>query len=293
MHLRPRLDGLTDEEYFWEPVPGCWTVRPDAAGNYRVDQGQATDPPPVTTIAWRMMHIAVGCFVTRSSTFFGDGSVGDDADMFDPRHVPADLPHTAEEAVAFLDDSYREWHGHVSRLGEAGLSAPLGPKGAYFSAEPMAAPDRAPQPRGDAPRRGDRVAAGPVPRHRRDPAHRPPRRGCPVTSVLPPPERRVPEAPDRTSQGPPSGCHAGAMSAKTLANPPTGGQAVGVDLVGAYGGPAARRPGWSAHVTSISGISGISGAFGTQQRCCAPRRQGTARTRPPRSPGPSACPATS
>ncbi|MEV4637855.1 hypothetical protein AB0J80_10915 [Actinoplanes sp. NPDC049548] len=22
--LRPRLDGLTDEEYFWEPVEGCW-----------------------------------------------------------------------------------------------------------------------------------------------------------------------------------------------------------------------------------------------------------------------------
>jgi hypothetical protein len=21
--LRPRLDGLTDDEYFWEPVPGC------------------------------------------------------------------------------------------------------------------------------------------------------------------------------------------------------------------------------------------------------------------------------
>ena len=24
--LRPRLDGLTDEEYFWQPVPGCWTL---------------------------------------------------------------------------------------------------------------------------------------------------------------------------------------------------------------------------------------------------------------------------
>jgi hypothetical protein len=25
--LRPRPDGLTDEEYFWEPVPGCWSLR--------------------------------------------------------------------------------------------------------------------------------------------------------------------------------------------------------------------------------------------------------------------------
>ncbi len=139
MHLRPRLDGLTDEEYFWEPVPGSWTVRPDADGNYRADLGPETDPPPVTTIAWRMMHIAVGCFVIRTSAFFGDGSAGDDADMFDPRHVPADLPHTAAEAVTFLEDSYREWHGHVSQLGDAGLRAPLGPKGAYFSEEPMAA----------------------------------------------------------------------------------------------------------------------------------------------------------
>ena len=24
--IRPKLDGLTDEEFFWEPVQGCWTV---------------------------------------------------------------------------------------------------------------------------------------------------------------------------------------------------------------------------------------------------------------------------
>lgn len=25
--LRDRLDGLTDQEYFWEPADGCWSVR--------------------------------------------------------------------------------------------------------------------------------------------------------------------------------------------------------------------------------------------------------------------------
>jgi hypothetical protein len=30
--FRPRLDGLTDAEYQWEPVPGCWTIRPTSAG---------------------------------------------------------------------------------------------------------------------------------------------------------------------------------------------------------------------------------------------------------------------
>ena len=29
--LRPRLDGLTDEEYLGEPGPDCWTVRPDGS----------------------------------------------------------------------------------------------------------------------------------------------------------------------------------------------------------------------------------------------------------------------
>ncbi len=33
-HFRPRLDDLTDEEYLWEPVPGCWSLRrrADAVG---------------------------------------------------------------------------------------------------------------------------------------------------------------------------------------------------------------------------------------------------------------------
>src|SRR5687768_8111187 len=26
--LRLRCHGLTDEEFFWEPVPGCWNRRP-------------------------------------------------------------------------------------------------------------------------------------------------------------------------------------------------------------------------------------------------------------------------
>ena len=28
--MRPRLEGLSDAEYFWEPVSGCWSIRPRA-----------------------------------------------------------------------------------------------------------------------------------------------------------------------------------------------------------------------------------------------------------------------
>src|SRR5215471_6508881 len=78
-HLRPRLDGLTDDEYFWEPVAGCWSIRPRAeaagpapGGDYTADFAfPEPDPPPVTTIAWRLAHIIVGVFGARNAGHFG------------------------------------------------------------------------------------------------------------------------------------------------------------------------------------------------------------------------------
>lgn len=46
---RPRLDGLTDQEYFGEPVQDCWTLRPiserklGAAGDLVMDLGEVDD----------------------------------------------------------------------------------------------------------------------------------------------------------------------------------------------------------------------------------------------------------
>jgi hypothetical protein len=57
-----RLEGLTDGGYFWEPVPGCWNVRPRAdcrtsdwaGGGEWVQEFELPDPEPApfTTIAW-------------------------------------------------------------------------------------------------------------------------------------------------------------------------------------------------------------------------------------------------
>ncbi|NKE31325.1 DinB family protein, partial [Mycobacterium tuberculosis] len=65
--LRDRLDGLTDDEYFWEPVPDCWSVRPRGTGTTPMAAGAgamtidfafpAPDPAPFTTIAWRLGQI--------------------------------------------------------------------------------------------------------------------------------------------------------------------------------------------------------------------------------------------
>ena len=125
VHLRPRLDGLSDDEYLWEPVPGCWSVRPgpegrlmmDPVSSPAVDGVNVTDSPrpepsPITTIAWRMLHIGIGGFATRVSTFFGDGSIPDDADMFDPR--PRSSDHRRDHPVDLRD---RLRHRTPRRLG--------------------------------------------------------------------------------------------------------------------------------------------------------------------------------
>ena len=69
--LRPRLDGLTDAEYLWEPVPGCWSVRPRGTSSAPVQGGSGETviefafpepvPAPVTTIAWRLGHVISAC----------------------------------------------------------------------------------------------------------------------------------------------------------------------------------------------------------------------------------------
>jgi hypothetical protein len=140
VHLRPRLEGLTDEEYFWEPVPGCWNLRPGEDGRFVLD-GQRPEPVPTpfTTIAWRLVHVGATCLANRANAFFGDAGVPDDATMADPRYVPKDLPGSAAEGIVFLEWAYHKWHDGIATLNEAGLETPLGPKGGWYGKDPMAA----------------------------------------------------------------------------------------------------------------------------------------------------------
>lgn len=59
--LRTRVEGLTDDEFFWEPVPDCWTVRQDDRGHWAADFPDEPHPVPApfTTIAWRLVHVAL------------------------------------------------------------------------------------------------------------------------------------------------------------------------------------------------------------------------------------------
>src|SRR5688572_12184978 len=102
-HLRPKLDGLTDEEYLWEPAPGAWSLRAraDAVTSMAAGGGDLVldfehpepTPTPVTTIAWRIGHITVGVLGMRNASHF-DGPAMD--------YQSVDWPASADEALALL-----------------------------------------------------------------------------------------------------------------------------------------------------------------------------------------------
>jgi hypothetical protein len=137
--LRPRLDGLTDAEYFWEPVAGCWSIRPRGQGVTPTARGSgafvldharpAPEPAPVTTIAWRLAHIIVGVLAVRNASHFGGPPA-------DPQTFA--YAGTADEALAQLDDAYAVWMAGVRGLGDDGMAQPCGPAEGPYAAFPLA-----------------------------------------------------------------------------------------------------------------------------------------------------------
>ncbi|GAA1275244.1 DinB family protein [Pseudonocardia aurantiaca] len=137
-HLRPRLDGLTDEEYFWEPAPGAWSVRPRGtstapvqagSGELTIDFAFPEPDPPVTTIAWRLAHVIVGVFGARVGSHFGGPSMDYQSFAY---------AGTASEALAQLDEVHDAWATGVRGLDAEAFERPVGPAEGGFAEHPMA-----------------------------------------------------------------------------------------------------------------------------------------------------------
>jgi DinB family protein len=137
--FRPRLAGLTDDEYFWEPVPDCWSIRPRSAATTKLAAGKGdlvidfeypeSTPTPFTTIAWRLGHIGSGVLGFRADNHFGTGA---------PSFDQVEWPASAEAAVAYLDDGYDRWVAGVRSLDEEGLARPVGPAEGPYAERPFA-----------------------------------------------------------------------------------------------------------------------------------------------------------
>jgi hypothetical protein len=124
---RPGLDGLTDDEYLWEPVPGCWSIRPRAEATTPMAAGGGDlvadfavpqpDPAPVTTIAWRLGHVIVGIFGARTAGHFGGPPMD---------YLTVEWPATAKAALAMLDETYAGWVAGARTLDDEALARPCG-----------------------------------------------------------------------------------------------------------------------------------------------------------------------
>lgn len=137
-HLFPRLHGLQDDEYFWKPAPDCWSVV-DGPGGWELEQAwPEPDPPPVTTIGWRLAHIAASNIGTRANAFFGHLHVPGAATFNDPGFAPA-IPGSAEDAIGLPHEVWELWRDGLAGLGDGTLLAPIGPFGGWFADEPLAA----------------------------------------------------------------------------------------------------------------------------------------------------------
>ncbi len=137
--LRPRLEGLSDEEYLWEPVDNTWNIRPRGEGRAEIAAGSGDyiieftmpepHPAPLTTIAWRLGHIIVGVLGSRNAAHFGGPPV--DYEGFE-------YAGTADGALGQLDDAYAIWSAGVAELGPTDLARPCGPSEGPFADLPVA-----------------------------------------------------------------------------------------------------------------------------------------------------------
>ena len=140
-HLRPRLEGLTDEEYHFSPAPDelTWDVRPWGTGHAQMQGGTGDftidfahpepTPAPLTTIAWRIGHVVVGVLGARWHSHFGG-----------PPHdyMTHTFPGDAAGGLAQLDRTYAGWIEGVRGLDAAALAAPVGPAEGHWADASMA-----------------------------------------------------------------------------------------------------------------------------------------------------------
>jgi uncharacterized damage-inducible protein DinB len=125
---RDRMASLTDEEYNWEPVPNCRTVRPVGDGTFRSDGHAEPDEAghDFSTLSWRLSHIAALLAEDRNAVWLGRPPTA--------AQQPGD-PGTAADALAALDAGYANWRAVLAGSTSESLTQPIGPVGGRFAQE--------------------------------------------------------------------------------------------------------------------------------------------------------------
>src|SRR3712207_947298 len=104
-YLHRLLSGLSDHEFFWEPAPNCWRIYQAANGRWTYDyQLPHPQPSPLTTIGWRLIHIA-SCKIMYYEYAFGPGRL---------TFPELTIPHTATDAVDRKSTRLNSSHANIS-----------------------------------------------------------------------------------------------------------------------------------------------------------------------------------
>jgi len=116
--IRGRLNGMSDDEYLWEPVPGCWSVRA-RNGTWEVEREfPPPQPEPFTTMAWRTWHIGAEVIDGYLRRGFGAEALELEPQQWFP---------TAGQALAAMDDAWTAFSAAFHELDDEAMAHLLGP----------------------------------------------------------------------------------------------------------------------------------------------------------------------
>ncbi len=121
---RASVDGLTDEEYFWEPAPGCWSIRQRSDGSWMGEWPlPPPDPAPFTTLAWRLWHVTDMYGENRAPEWLNVPPQGEAVGMDANDPTP---PSNAADAIDLLERAHDRWDAHLQLVTDDGLGERIG-----------------------------------------------------------------------------------------------------------------------------------------------------------------------
>ena len=130
-------NGLTDDEFLWEPMPGCWTVRPVEetrtptpfvvgawAADFDASLAAPSDAEPLTSIAWLFWHIGSMPGRTAQLDFLG-GDHTTESGWTSPYIAGHPIFTTADEAVGTMRAGWRQIGAALRSASDEQLERPV------------------------------------------------------------------------------------------------------------------------------------------------------------------------
>jgi hypothetical protein len=113
--LRGRLAGLTDKEYFWQPVPNSWTIYENEPGHWTYHYAfPSPDPAPTTTIGWQLVHLGT------TKLMYHEWAYGAARLTF----PEIEIPNSAAGAMDLLDEGHKLLRDDLRGSSEPELDEP-------------------------------------------------------------------------------------------------------------------------------------------------------------------------